>query len=66
MTFGERLVKAFTTLTRDGEVASTGGLPRTKYNYASDVGDGLSSSIIVALAMWVMRQAPEARLGGMD
>ena len=66
MTFGERLVKAFTTLTRDGEVAATGGLPRTKYNYASDVGDGLSSSIIVALAMWVMRQAPEARLGVMD
>ena len=55
--------KAFQLLTREGE---TGNMPRSRYNYAKDVGDGLSSSIIVAVALWVARQFPEAPLAVAD
>lgn len=53
--------KAFNLLRREGEI---GGdmLPRTRYDYAKTVGDGLGSATIVAPALWVMRQFPEAPL----
>jgi len=35
-------------------------LPRTSYNYARDVGDGLRSSVLVAVLFWVMRRFAEA------
>ena len=52
-----RLLKAFTLNTRDGEA---GDMPRSQYNYGKDVGDGLSSNVIVAVALWIMRNFPEA------
>ena len=56
--------KAFQVLTREGEFANR--LPRTRFDYAKNVGDGLSSPIIVATAMWVARQFPEAPLAIRD
>lgn len=35
-------------------------LPRTKYDYASEVGDGLGSSTIMAPVLWIARTFPEA------
>lgn len=32
----------------------------TKFNYAQEVGDGLGSSVLVALLSWLMRTFPEA------
>ena len=49
--------KAFNLLRRDGE---TGDTPRSKFNFSRDVGDGLSSNVIVAVALWVARNFPEA------
>lgn len=37
-------------------------LPRTSYNYARDVGDGLRSSVLVAVLFWIMRRFAEAKL----
>jgi HK97 family phage portal protein len=35
-------------------------LPRTKYDYGADIGDGTGSSIIVAIINWIARTFPEA------
>ena len=35
-------------------------LPRTKFDYANQVGDGLGSSTVVAPVLWVARNFPEA------
>ena len=35
-------------------------LPRTKFNYAAEVGDGLGSSTIMAPVLWIARTFPEA------
>jgi HK97 family phage portal protein len=35
-------------------------LPRTKYDYGGDIGDGTGSSIIVAIINWIARTFPEA------
>lgn len=37
-------------------------LPRTRYDYARDVGDGLGSSVVVAPVLWAARTFPEAPL----
>ena len=37
-------------------------LPRTRYDYARDVGDGLGSSVVVAPVLWAARAFPEAPL----
>lgn len=37
-------------------------LPRTRYDYAADVGDGLASSVVVAPVLWAARTFPEAPL----
>lgn len=37
-------------------------LPRTSYNYARDVGDGLRSSVLVAVVFWIMRRFAEAQM----
>ncbi len=39
---------------------STALLPRTKYNYAREVGDGRGSSVVMAPVMWMQRTFPEA------
>ncbi|MGH7393733.1 MAG: phage portal protein, partial [Candidatus Rokuibacteriota bacterium] len=38
------------------------GLPRTRYNYAADLGDGLGSSVLMGVVQWGMRTFPEAPL----
>ncbi len=54
----QRLIrKAFTVLLREGEA---GQLPRSSFDYAKEVGDGLGSAVITAPAFWVSRQFPEA------
>lgn len=35
-------------------------LPGTQYDYASEVGNGLKSSVVVAVLCWLMRNVPEA------
>lgn len=35
-------------------------LPRSRYNHARDVGDGMSSSVVVAPVLWIARTLPEA------
>ncbi len=54
--------KAFNML-RNGD---SGTLPRTSYDYKNYVGDGLDSAIVVATALWIARQFPEARLAVQD
>lgn len=36
------------------------GMPRSSYDYLSDVGDGTGSSTVMAPLLWVMRTFPEA------
>jgi HK97 family phage portal protein len=38
------------------------GFPRTSYNYAADVGDGLASSVVQPVINWITRSFPEAPL----
>ncbi len=40
--------------------ASRWTIPRTRFNYAKEVGDGLSSSVVMAVVLWIMRNFPEA------
>ena len=56
---GINLLKAFHLLRREGE---TDTIPRSKYNYSKDVSDGLDSAVIVAVALWIARNFPEAPL----
>jgi len=35
-------------------------LPRTKFNYKQEVGDGLGASVIMAPVLWIARTFPEA------
>lgn len=37
-------------------------LPRTRYDYSRDVGDGMSSSVVAAPVLWIARTYPEAPL----
>lgn len=37
-------------------------LKRTKFDYRSEVGDGLDSSVVTAPALWLARALPEAKL----
>ena len=53
----QQLLKAFNLLRRDGDA---GDLPRTKFDYGKDVGDGLRSAVIVATALWISRNFTEA------
>ncbi len=55
--------KAFNLLRRDGDVGDT---PRSRYNFRKDVGDGLSSNVVVAVAGWVARNFPEAPVAVAD
>ncbi len=55
--------KAFNLLRRDGD---TGDTPRSRYNFRKDVGDGLSSNVVVAVAGWVARNFPEAPVAVAD
>lgn len=42
--------------------APSGGLARTSYSYATDVGDGLGSSVIMPVIQFMQRAFPEAPL----
>lgn len=53
-----QLLKAFNILRRETDGSSI--IPRTRYDYAEQVGTGLGSSTIVAPALWIARQFPEA------
>ena len=35
-------------------------LPRTKFDYAKEIGDGLGTNVIMAPVQWIMRTFPEA------
>ena len=35
-------------------------LPRTRFNYKGDVGEGIGSSVIMAPVQWMQRAMPEA------
>lgn len=37
-------------------------IPNTKYSYSKEVGDGLRSSVIVAVLFWIMRRFSEAKM----
>lgn len=52
----------FKALRFTGQTASwsTALLPRTKYNYAREVGDGRGSSVVMAPINWMARTFPEA------
>ena len=54
--------KAFNELRRVGG----GSQPRSRFNYGAEVGDGLSSNVIVAPALWVARNLPEAPIAIQD
>jgi HK97 family phage portal protein len=41
-------------------------LPRSRFNYAREVGDGLSSSVVCAPILWMARTFPEAPLQVVD
>ena len=55
--------KTFNVLRRFGAV---GDMPRSRFNYANEVGDGLRSNVIVAPALWVARNLPEAPIAIQD
>jgi len=55
--------KAFDILRRDSE---GGSMPRSRFDYAKAVGDGLGSAVITAPALWVARQFPEAPIAVQD
>jgi len=48
------------TFTPTGVTWSFGVPAGTKFNYAGEVGNGLGSSVLVALLSWLMRTFPEA------
>lgn len=41
-------------------------LPRTRFDYAREIGDGMSSSIIMAPVLWMARTLPEAPIQVLD
>ena len=41
-------------------------MPRSRFDYAKAVGDGLGSAVITAPALWVARQFPEAPIAVQD
>lgn len=57
--------KSFSVLRR-GTLADGDLLTRTKFNYAAEVGTGLSSALIVAVVRWVARAFAEAPLAIRD
>lgn len=60
MSIAQRLKAAFRGETLHPRPASRWSIPRTKFNYAKEVGDGLSSSVVMAVVLWLMRNFPEA------
>lgn len=54
--------KAFNVLRREGAAQ----MPGSDFNYGHAVGDGLSSAVIMAPALWIARQFPEAPIGVKD
>ena len=56
--------KSFTVLRRDSDLFNQ--VPRSNFDYASSVGDGLGSAVITAPALWISRQFPEAPIGVRD
>jgi phage portal protein BeeE len=59
--FGRRL-KAFTMRFLGRAGAARQFLPRSRVNYRREVGDGFSSSVVVAPILWIARTFPEAPL----
>lgn len=59
MTIPQRLKALFRDVNHP-RPASRWTIPRTKFNYAREVGDGLSSSVVMAVVLWIMRNFPEA------
>jgi HK97 family phage portal protein len=37
-------------------------LPNTKFDYAREVGDGISSNVVMAPVLWIARNFPEAKI----
>lgn len=56
------VLKALTNMTFPPRALGMLLLPRTRYDYARDVGDGLGSSVVVAPVLWAARTFPEAPL----
>lgn len=42
------------------------GLPRTRFNYGAEIGDGSGSSIVQAVVGWIARNFPEAPLQAVE
>jgi HK97 family phage portal protein len=56
-----RTVKAFTMRWAGyGAAYVTGLLPRSRFNYAEEIGDGSRSNIVQAVVLWMARTFPEA------
>jgi HK97 family phage portal protein len=58
--------KSFSVLRRDMPGDGTDLLPRTKFNYSAEVGNGLSSALIIAVVLWIVRAFSEAPLAIRD
>lgn len=57
------LTKAISAMRHGGSTRTPGWLlPRTRFDYAREVGDGLGTSVVTAPVQWVQRALPEARL----
>lgn len=59
MSIFHRLKAAFRTLVH-GRPRNSWFVPRTRFDYAREVGDGLSSSVVMGVVLWIMRNFPEA------
>jgi HK97 family phage portal protein len=60
--FLKKALEIFTPLTQGNTWSNNGLLPRTKIDYAREVGDGLGSSVLMSPIKWIQRTFPEARL----
>lgn len=54
--------KAFNLLRREGDAQ----MPNSAFDYGHAVGDGMSSAVIMAPALWIARQFPEAPIAVKD
>lgn len=61
MEFNRRL-KAFATMVHSNRGLWQWLLPGTKFDYASKVGEGLDSSVLVGVLLWIMRRFGEAAM----
>lgn len=55
-------LKAFTFTPLNAAVDRGGLLPRTNFDYAAAVSNGLNSNVVMAPVQWLMRTFPEAEL----